>query len=512
METTGFSYTSDKRQRYYDYTLLFMVIALIVIGILMISSISAFNASKYNGGNASFYTSRQILYAAVGIAGMVFLSLVDYRVYALETPRYKFPVFLILGYLAIVGMELLVIVIGHSESEYSGATNGAARWIAVAGFKIQPGEFAKLFVIIIAAYAMCKVCARKDRLKPFVFTMAILGVVTVLAMKESMTTGIVLAGIIACLIFVCSRKKLLFAILVAAAVIAGMLAVKIFGSNTEGGFRSRRIYEWQHLTDEENVGQVKQGLYALSSGGLFGKGFGNGVQKLGHIPEVHTDMIFACIVEEMGLVGGAALLILFALLLWRIAIVAINAPDMYGTLICYGVMVHIGMQVCFNVAVVTGTMPSTGVTLPFISYGGSSLLVLCAECGLVLNVSRNIGYRKRMEMQEAGGWTGANRSSDEERKPLAGLLRRGGLRKVKDDRKKVKPASKAVKKAKSRAAETQRRNDRKTLDRTGKPSGSGTGNTAAAKRTETPPKPIEGGYRMDVVLGQPSSGRKNEDE
>ena len=174
--------------------------------------------------------------------------------------------------------------------------------------------------------------------------------------------------------------------------------------------------------------QVKQGLYALSSGGLFGKGLGNSAQKLGHIPEVHTDMIFSVVVEEMGLIGGAALLILFALLLWRIAVIAINAQELYGTLLCYGVMLHIGLQVCINIAVVTGTMPSTGVTLPFISYGGSSLLVLCAECGVVLNVSRNIGDRKNVPILEYIDPTGANR-----RNQNTGEHADGGLYPVKNE-------------------------------------------------------------------------------
>ncbi len=133
-----------------------------------------------------------------------------------------------------------------------------------------------------------------------------------------------------------------------------------------------------------------QGLYAIASGGLFGKGLGQGVQKLGYIPEAHNDMIFSTICEELGLVGAFAVLFLFVLLLWRIFIIAINAPDLFGSLIATGVMAHIAVQVLINVAVVTNTIPSTGIPLPFISYGGSSLLVLMMEMGIVLSVSDRI--------------------------------------------------------------------------------------------------------------------------
>lgn len=500
MEPTGYQYTSDKRKRYYDYTLFFLVVALILFGILMIGSISSFNAAKYVN-DAKFYTKRQIRYAVIGIAGMLAVSFIDYRLYAIETPRRKWPILLILAYGLIVVMEFVVIAIGHTDSELSGATNGAARWIAIGPFKLQPGEFAKLFMIVIAAYAICKLQTVKNRMFALAVIVGMLLVITVLAAKESMTTGIVLAAILAGMIFVGSKKKLIFALAAAGAGVGAWLIVRYAdraGASADQ-FRWKRIYDWIHLKDESNVGQVKQGLYALASGGLFGKGLGSSAQKLGHIPEVHTDMIFSCVVEELGLVGGAAVILLFALLIWRIAIVAINAPDLYGTMVCYGVMIHIGLQVCINIGVVTGTIPVTGVTLPFISYGGSSFLVLCAECGLVLNVSRNIGYRKRVLMKEYETEEESSASenvSKEQRKAFPGLP----FRKIKDDRKKRKP-------------------DRKTRGGTSPKSeasrgkNSGNANKKAGERSrvkeEKPTMPQPGAYKMDIVLGQPSG--KNRD-
>ncbi|MBR7021522.1 MAG: cell division protein FtsW [Lachnospiraceae bacterium] len=418
-----------KQKKYYDYTMLLMVIALIAVGVIMISSISSYNAAKYEG-SSTFYTDRQILYAAIGIVIMIALSLVDYRLYALETPRRKWPLLIIGAYFVVAAAQAAVIVLGRTDSDANGAVNGASRWIAVGRFKIQPGEFAKLFVIVIAAYWLCRVVTSRHRVRDTILFIGGIGVIAGLALVESLTTAIVIVGITGGLLFACSKKKLLFVILIVIGAVAAFILVQyVKGQDTSSGnFRMRRVYEWVHLKDADNDGQVKQGLYALASGGLFGKGLGQSAQKLGHIPEVHTDMIFSVVVEEMGLIGGAALLILFALLLWRIAVIAINAQELYGTLLCYGVMLHIGLQVCINIAVVTGTMPSTGVTLPFISYGGSSLLVLCAECGVVLNVSRNIGDRKNVPILEYIDPTGANR-----RNQNTGEHADGGLYPVKNE-------------------------------------------------------------------------------
>ena len=488
-----------KQKKYYDYTMLLMVIALIAIGVIMISSISSYNAAKYEG-SSTFYTDRQILYAAIGIVIMTALSLVDYRLYALETPRRKWPLLIIGAYFVVAAAQAAVIVLGRTDSDANGAVNGASRWIAVGRFKIQPGEFAKLFVIVIAAYWLCRVVTSRHRVRDTILFIGGIGVIAGLALVESLTTAIVIVGITGGLLFACSKKKLLFVILIVIGAVAAFILVQyVKGQDTSSGnFRMRRVYEWVHLKDADNDGQVKQGLYALASGGLFGKGLGQSAQKLGHIPEVHTDMIFACIVEELGLVGGAALIILFLLLLWRIAIVAINAPDLYGTLLCYGVMIHIGLQVCINIAVVTGTFPSTGVTLPFISYGGSSLLVLCAECGVVLNISRNIGYRKRIAIAEPEDGEG-EREPKTTRPKAANATRKpfGGLRKVKDDHKRKRPTERGSERSKKRRAEEERMR-KKSAERREEPE--------STTRDETP---ASGGYRMDVVLGQPS--RKDRD-
>ncbi len=184
--------------------------------------------------------------------------------------------------------------------------------------------------------------------------------------------------------FVASRNKKYYVVIALILIIAAVLFIMLFP------YRLERIKIWQDIENHPKGYQILQGLYAIASGGLFGKGLGQGVQKLGYIPEAHNDMIFSTICEELGLVGAFAVLFLFVLLLWRIFIIAINAPDLFGSLIATGVMAHIAVQVLINVAVVTNTIPSTGIPLPFISYGGSSLLVLMMEMGIVLSVSDRI--------------------------------------------------------------------------------------------------------------------------
>ena len=160
-----------------------------------------------------------------------------------------------------------------------------------------------------------------------------------------------------------------------------------------GGFRSERVLAW--LDPQAHASgkgfQTLQALYAIGSGGTFGKGLGESMQKMGFIPEAQNDMIFSIICEELGLFGAIAVMLMFLLLIWRLMIIANNAPDMFGALLVIGVMAHIAIQVVLNIAVVTNTIPNTGITLPFISYGGSAVITQLAELGVALNVGRNIG-------------------------------------------------------------------------------------------------------------------------
>lgn len=209
-----------------------------------------------------------------------------------------------------------------------------------------------------------------------------------LVLIENMSTAIVLILITGGICFVASRNKKYYIVVIVAAVAALGLFV-LFGD----AFRMQRIEIWRNVETHPKGFQILQGLYAIASGGLFGTGLGESMQKLGFIPESYNDMIFSIVCEELGLCGAIMVVILFILLLWRIFTVAINAPDLFGALLCVGVLVHIAVQVIINIAVVTNSIPSTGIPLPFISYGGTSVAILLAEMGMVLSVSNQIkGY------------------------------------------------------------------------------------------------------------------------
>ena len=204
---------------------------------------------------------------------------------------------------------------------------------------------------------------------------------------RELSTGLIIGIIFVAICFVASKKKAYF--IISGLVMGALASLMIFFVD----FRSDRWAAWRNVETHEKGYQILQGLYAIASGGIFGKGLGESMQKLGFIPESHNDMIFSVICEELGLFGAISLILLFILLIWRIFVIAINAPDLFGGLIATGVLVHIASQVLINIAVVTSTIPSTGIPLPFISYGGSSLMVILFEMGIVLSVSNQIKVR-----------------------------------------------------------------------------------------------------------------------
>ena len=216
----------------------------------------------------------------------------------------------------------------------------------------------------------------------------------VLFLTDNLSTAIIVAGITCILIFVSHPKTKPFLVIIGigiavAAVGIAILSVTVANSDN---FRLQRVISWLNPEATADTGsfQVMQGLYAIGSGGLFGKGLGNSTQKLGVIPEAQNDMILVVICEELGVFGAVVILVLFALLLYRLIFIAKNAPDLFGSLIATGIFAHIALQVILNIAVVTGLLPTTGITLPFISYGGTAIVFLMAEMGIALGISRKI--------------------------------------------------------------------------------------------------------------------------
>ncbi len=357
---------------YFDYNLLFLVIFLICFGLVMLYSSSSYicsNSAKYNYDGA-YYLKLQLRNAAIGAVGMVVITLIDYHTWKR---------FAMLAYAVSIGLCVAVIFIG-AES------HGSARWIDLGPISFQPSEVAKVGMIIFLA-ALLERSAKglgdwRNLLRIFGILLPVVGAVA----YNNLSTAIIILGISVCMLFVASPKYWHFGVMGGAAVILAIVAIVLFP------YRLDRVNAWLHpeSVSSDATFQTMQGLYAIGSGGLFGKGLGESLQKMGNVPESQNDMIFTIICEELGLFGAISLILLFMLVLWRMMVIANNAPDLFGSLIVIGVMSHIAIQVILNIAVVTNSIPNTGVILPFISYGGTSFAILMCEVGLVLGVSRKI--------------------------------------------------------------------------------------------------------------------------
>ena len=365
---------------HYDAILGILVLFICVFGLIMIYSASSYRAEYYYG-DSKLYFRRQGLFIVIGVFVMIAVSLVNYRVYLKKIKFIKIRPITILA-LICFALHAYALLNGHESG-------GSKRWIELGGgINLQPSELSKVCFVLLAAFLAGK---RKRFLNTgnffknlfgfvllFLFFVPILGIVA----YQNLSSAIILAGIVTIIFFCVSMDKKYFIVIAALMIGAVVLLIAL------KGYRSERIMHFLYPESMDPGDQILQGLYAIASGGLFGKGLGNSVQKLGNIPEVHTDMIFTIICEELGIIGGIALIGLFLLLLWRIFKIALNAPDIYGALIATGVLAQLSIQMIMNVAVVTNSIPATGVPLPFVSYGGSSLLIMMAEIGIVLNVSK----------------------------------------------------------------------------------------------------------------------------
>ena len=370
-------------KHYYDYTLLFLILFLTCFGIVMIYSISAFNATKYYD-NATLFVRNQAIFAVGGFVVMILVSKFDYHWYIKKFGAKGFQFSLLtVAYIVCLLLQLFVLKFGDG-------TNGSNRWIPIGFFKLQPSELTKVMIVLMTAYIVYVSPKRLDRFSGYARLLVFTAPVIALIAVENLTTAVIIGAVVMVVPFVSSRKVLYFFAVLGAVILIGILFIHF------KGYRLARIDVWKDIENTPGGYQILQGLYAIASGGWFGKGLGNSIQKLGYIPEVHTDMIFTCIIEELGIVGGLLLICVYIILLIRIYKIAANAPDLFGSLICVGVFVQIALQAILNIAVVTNTIPSTGIPLPFISYGGSSLAFLMLEMGLVLNVSNQIDYNAQL--------------------------------------------------------------------------------------------------------------------
>ena len=369
-----------EKPEYYDYNLVAAIILLTCFGLVMLYSTSAYTSTiKY--GDDMYFFKKQAAISFVCIAGALFISMFDYHILARFT-----------GVLYGVAAGSMVLV----RTPLGTVSNGARRWLRIGPIQFQPAEIAKIAVIVCLSYMIVHMGKKMNSLKACM-TLGAMG--TFLALlayvcTDNLSTAIIIFCITVGMIFVAHPKTRIFLILVAVAIAFLAILVFVIGQSVKetDDFRLNRIIAWLHPENATGTAayQTIQTLYAIGSGGFLGRGLGNSIQKLGSVPEAQNDMIFSIICEELGIVGGVILLLLFGYLLYRLCFIAQNAPDLFGSLIVSGIFIHIALQVILNIAVVVNLMPNTGVTLPFISYGGTSIMFLMAEMGLALSVSKQI--------------------------------------------------------------------------------------------------------------------------
>ena len=357
-----------------DYTLLITILLLLALGLIMV--LSASSPTAISEGRSSYaYFIRQALFAILGLGAMIVISKIDYRTYRK---------FYIIAYVLSIILLAAVLVVGKK-------VNGARRWIYITeSLSFQPSELVKLFMIIFYATILTK---NKDNLKDFAngwikHLMWLVPIIGLLVVEPHLSASIVIIGI--CVIMMVLAGCKIWQIIVPGTVIGIPTLLIAIWKIPKFAHALKRITTFLNPW-EDKLGdgwQVIQSLYAIGSGGLFGLGLGQSKQKYLYLPEPQNDFIFSVIAEELGFVGCVFVIVLFAILIWRGILTAIKAPDMFGSLLAIGITALVGIQTIINIAVVTSSMPATGMPLPFFSYGGTALFILLCEMGILLNISR----------------------------------------------------------------------------------------------------------------------------
>lgn len=361
-----------KATAYFDYNLLFILIFLLCFGLVMLYSSSSYTSANLYDDSAH-YLKLQFRNILVGVIPMYFFARIDYHFWK------KF------GFFAYFCSFALCVLVMFPIPGLTRSSHGQSRWLNLGSFSFQPSELAKLAVIIFLAMLIERIPKKLGNFSSIIKVMVIMFPLFAVIAYSNLSTAVIVFGIAVCMLFVASPKYKQF-VIVGVGGVSFVVAFIMLAS-----YRSGRVQAWLHPETAGDDGyQTLQGLYAIGSGKLFGKGLGESLQKMGNVPESQNDMIFTIICEELGLFGAICVILLYVLLLWRMMVIANNAKDLYGALLVTGIMSHIAIQVILNIAVVTNTIPNTGVILPFISYGGTSLVFLMMEMGLALSVSKGI--------------------------------------------------------------------------------------------------------------------------
>ena len=362
-------------KRFYDISLVVMVFSITLFGLLMLYSASSYTAERDNLGEM-FYLKRQALFAGFGFLVMLFISrFIDYHIFT----KLNLVIYAIAA-VAVIVTSLIGV-----------ASHGSNRWIVIFGVRFQPSELMKPAIIILFATLLTHKGRKLDGFVPMLKAAAWALVPAAIIAYTNLSTAMIVAGIAAFMLFVAVKSYKYHLMLLGGGIAAYLgaypLSLLLQKMKVLHGYQITRILAWKDPSSyEDETFQTLQGLYAIGSGGIFGRGLGESIQKF-IMPESQNDMIFTIICEELGFVGGLGVMLVYALILFRLYEIAKNARDLFGSLLVIGVMSHIALQAILNIAVATNSIPNTGITLPFISYGGTSLVILLAEIGICLNVS-----------------------------------------------------------------------------------------------------------------------------
>lgn len=364
-----------------DITFLSFVLILLTIGLVMLFSASYAYSLEYYNSSYKFII-RQAIFAALGVAAMFFTSNINYHFWR----KASWIVYAITIFMLVVLLILPPMVSG----------TGVKRWIAIGGFSFQPSEIAKFSITILLSTLIAANQKLMNKWKFIAFLFGILIFTCLLVVLEPhISATLLIAAIGVVLIFIggLNRKVVIVGLIVAAVAVVLVITTQSTGFVSYGSDRIKYWLDpWADATGEGF--QTIQSLLAIGSGGILGRGIGQSRQKHLWVPEPHNDFIFSIVCEELGLIGAVVIIILFALLMWRGFTIAMRSADKFGSLLAIGLTFQVGLQAMLNIWVVTNTIPNTGISLPFFSYGGTSLMILLAEMGIVLSVSRGASIEK----------------------------------------------------------------------------------------------------------------------
>ncbi len=376
--------TKKPRQGQFDFILFIDVLIMLAFGLIMVLSASSPKALS-ESGNSYKYVQTQAISAVAGIFAMILISKINYKFWGkLYRPIYVISIILLFA--------VLIPKIGHSA-------NGATRWIKITeSLTFQPSEIVKVGMIIFFSRYFTENIDKMGKFWHgfFIPLLYVAPIILILVVVQSHLSAAGVIGIIVCILMLMAGTKIRY-FLTAGLAGAGALGAGLYFASkflNKGSYRFGRVETfldpWSDPTDKGF--QIVQSLYAIGSGGLFGVGLGNSTQKYLYLPEPQNDFIFAIIAEELGFIGCLVVIILFGIFIWRGVVIAMKARDTFGSLVAIGITSLIGIQALINIAVVTSSMPNTGMPLPFFSYGGTALLILLCTVGILLNISR---YQKQ---------------------------------------------------------------------------------------------------------------------